>query len=292
MSGTLLLIYLSAIGATGCAGVLLYPVVSSMVWKRLANPLAHYHQEKVEQAARALDELFMDVKPRWLTAAYWVSPLALSTVAFGVSRNVFVAVGGAILGLLLPDLWVRQSRARRKATFESQLVDVLFILSSSLRAGLSLTQAFEQVETEMPAPVSQEFGLMMKAHRLGRSLEDALQRLNERMPCDAMQLITTSVLVARETGGDVTRILDQLVMTIRERRKLHEKVTTLTLQGRLQAYIMSGLPVVFYLFVRTVNPGYFDMMLHESTGQMLLAVAGGLWVVGMFLLLRFSKVDI
>ena len=292
MNGEVALIYLSAIGATACAGILLYPVVSSLAWKRIAGPLAQYHQEKVEQATRALDELFMEVKPRWLTTAYWASPLGLSLVAFLATRNVFAAIGGAVVGLLLPDAWVRQSHAYRNRKFESQLVDVLFILSSSLRAGLSLTQAFEQVETEMPAPASQEFGLMMKAHRLGRSLEDALQRLNERMTCDAMQLITTAVLVARETGGDVTRILDQLVMTIRERKKLQEKVMTLTLQGRLQAYIMSFLPVGFATLVRTFNPTYFDPLLQDPTGKTLIVTAAGLWICGMVLLMRLAKVDI
>jgi len=166
------------------------------------------------------------------------------------------------------------------------------MLSSSLRAGLSLTQAFEQLEAEMPPPLSQEFGLMMKAHRLGRTLEEALQGLNARIPCEEMNLITVAVLVARETGGDISNILDQLIDTIRERSKLSEKVKTLTTQGRLQAYIMSILPLAFFMFVRTFNRDHFSVMLEEPLGQMLLLLAVVLWAVGMILLFRLSKVEI
>lgn len=133
---------------------------------------------------------------------------------------------------------------------------------------------------------------MVKAHRLGRTLEGALQGLNDRMPCQDLNLITTAVLVARETGGDITNVITQLVNTIRERKKLQDKVKTLTLQGRMQAYLMSLLPLAFAFFVRTFNPHYLDIMFNDPTGQTLLMLAGGLWVSGMILLVRWSKVDI
>ena len=132
---------------------------------------------------------------------------------------------------------------------------------------------------------------MMKAHRLGRTLEESLQGLNRRMPCEELNLITTAVLVARETGGDVTSIISQLITTIRERKKLNEKVTTLTLQGRLQAYIMSALPLVFAAFARTVNPRYFQLLFEDPTGHVVLMIAVGLWLVGMVLLMRMCRVD-
>lgn len=133
---------------------------------------------------------------------------------------------------------------------------------------------------------------MMKAHRLGLTLEESLARLNGRVPSDELNLVTTAVLVARETGGDITEIIKQLIVTIRERKKLSNKVQTLTLQGRLQAYIMSALPVVFAVFIQSASPHYFDVFFEDATGQALLIGAGVLWLLGMILLLRLSKVEV
>lgn len=286
-----LVIYGLALGSAGTAALALSPLVTRL-YDRTAGKVERYQQAKVEKATKALDEIFVDVKPRWLKMAYGLGPAAASVAAFLVTESVPLACVGAVAGLILPDVWVRQTRARRKRRFQAQIVDALFILSSSLRAGLSLTQAFEVLEAEMPPPASQEFGLVIKAHRLGRGFEEALQSLNERMPCGELNLITTAILVARETGGDITAIIGQLITTIREKKKLNDKVMTLTMQGRLQAYIMSFLPILFAVFVRTFNPHYFDVLLGDPTGSLLLMAAGGLWAVGMVLLLKLSKVDV
>ena len=285
------LMYGLGLAAAAIVGVLVYPAVSQ-VWLRLAGKVERVQQVRVEKATRALDDIFVDVKPTWLRVAYGLGPVGTGLLAWIVLNSWILAAVGAVLGWLLPDVWVKQTRLMRTRRFRAQLVDVLFTLSSSLRAGLSLGQAFEIVEAEIGPPASQEFGLVVKAHRMGQTLEQALQRLNQRIPCDELQLITTAILVARETGGDITNIITQLVGTIREKKKLGDKVQTLTLQGRLQAYIMSVLPVAFAFVVRSFNPRYFDVMLKDSTGVVALAVAGGLWVVGMVLLMRFSRVEI
>ena len=283
--------YSLAAGSAGCAVAAAYPW-ASRVWNGLAGHLEEYQQARVEQTAKALDDLFLEVQPRWLKIAYGLGPILLGLLAFLLSTNVWVGLVGVVVGALLPDVWLRQARRLRRRTFQAQLVDALFILSSSLRAGLSLTQAFEQLETEMPAPASQEFGLMMKAHWLGLSLDEALQRLNERMPCEELTLITTAVLMARETGGDITTIISQLITTIRERKKLSDKVATLTLQGKVQAYVMSALPLVFAFFVRSFNAHYFDILFQDPIGRSIMVLAGALWLVGMVLLLRLSRVDV
>ena len=286
-----LALYSFAMGSASCAAVVAYPALAR-AWSHSAHWVGGVQRGRVEQAAKTLDNLFIEVKPGWLMMAYGLGPLAAGLVAFLLSKNLVLVVIAVIGGLLLPDLYVRQARAMRRRAFDGQLVDALFILSSSLRAGLSLTQAFEQVESEMSPPISQEFGLMLKAYRLGMTFEGALQRLNERMPSEELQLFTTAMLVARETGGDVTHLISQLIGTIRDRKKLREKVATLTLQGRLQAYIMSALPILFTAFVRTANPGYFEVLVSTAYGQMALVLAAGLWLAGMVLLFRLSRVEV
>lgn len=291
LSEQVLAIYGYAFGSAGCAAVAAYPAVSRF-WMKLANRVEGYEHEKMSQTTRALEDIFIEVKPMWLQAIYGLGPLAVGIGIFLVFNNFWLGLAGAVLGRIVPSLGFRFVKMIRKQRFEAQLVDALFILSSSLKAGLSLTQAFEVVESEMPAPASQEFGLVTKANRLGRTFEDSLQGLNQRMGSEELNLLTTALLVARETGGNVTTIIDRLIIAIRERKKLQEKVKTLTLQGRVQAYIMSVLPVAFVIFTRTVSTGYFETLLQDSVGSMLLTVAGVLWVVGMVLLIRMSRVEV
>lgn len=285
------LMYGLVMGSAAAAAATCYPLVARL-GRRAVTKMEVYQRVKVRQATKVLDDIFVEVKPKWLKTAYGLGPLLAGLAAFILFESVFLACVGAVLGIVLPDIWMRQTQARRKRRFEAQLLDALFILSSSLRAGLSLTQAIEVLEAEMPPPASQEFGLVVKAVRLGRTFDEALQSLNQRMPSDAMNLMTTAILVARETGGDVTNVINQLILTIRERKKLTDKVQTLTLQGRLQAYIMSILPVGFAMFVRGFNPRYFDILLQDAVGVMLLATAVGLWLVGMLLLIKLSRVEV
>jgi len=283
-------IYTLTMSSAGCGAVVAYPWAARW-WTALAGRVEQYQQDQVDRTVKVLDELFVDVKPKWLKIAYGVVPAALGLLALIVWNQPLMALCGVVIGAVLPDVWVKQQRLMRARQFQRQLVDALFILSSSLRAGLSMTQAFEQLETEMGPPASQEFGLMMKAHRLGLTLEESLQRLNLRMPGDELNLITTAVLVNRETGGEITAILTQLISTIRERKKLSDKVATLTMQGRLQAYIMSAMPVFFAVFIRSVNPHYFDVLFQSEAGRTVLMIAVGLWAAGMWLLRRMSRVD-
>ena len=187
------LIYGLTMGSAGCGAVMLYPAA-----RRASSPLLNrdkqFQQAKAEQASRQLDDIFVDMKPRWLQAAYGVAPVLAGLLVFSMTDNLFLAVGGAVLGALIPDLWLRQTKARRKQKFQSQLVDVLFVLSSSLRAGFSLQQAFEQIEVEMDPPASQEFGLIMKANRLVRTLEECLRGLQQRMTNTDLDLVVTANL--------------------------------------------------------------------------------------------------
>jgi len=150
---------------------------------------------------------------------------------------------------------------KRVEKFAGQLVDGLMVISSALKGGLSLLQALEVLVEEMPPPISQEFGLILRENKIGLTLEESLRRLNGRLKLEELGLMINSVLVARETGGDLTKVFSRLATTIRDNRKLKENIRTLTLQGRLQGIIMSLLPFVFAWWVMTTNKEHFDIML-------------------------------
>lgn len=152
-------------------------------------------------------------------------------------------------------------------------------------------QAIEVVVQEMPAPFNQEFGLVLRENKIGVPLEESLRHLHERLHFEELDLVINAILVSKETGGDLTKVLAKLSVTMRDNRKLKETIKTLTLQGKLQGIIMSALPFLFIAWVLTFNRNHFDIMLSSETGRVLLLVAVALQLAGMVLINKFSRID-
>jgi tight adherence protein B len=203
-----------------------------------------------------------------------------------------VALVAAVAGLALPILIIKRLEALRRQKFASQLVDGLMILSSSLKAGLSLLQSFEELAQEMPNPISQEFGLVIRQMQMGVSLEEAITKLKGRMRLDELDMVVTAMLVARETGGDLTQTFSRVIYTIQERNKLIGRVQALCVQANMQGAIMSLLPIVFGIFVYKVNPGFFDVFFKDNFGRGLMAYAIISEILGIIFIRKLSKVDI
>ena len=134
--------------------------------------------------------------------------------------------------------------------------------------------------------------MILRENKMGVSLEESFEKLNKRLPSDELNLLTTAILVARETGGDITQLFGTLINTIRAKIKLMDNVKTLSLQGRIQGIVMSCLPVVFVFMVYSFNPRYFDVMLSNPTGRMLLIYAVISEIVGVFLIRVFSRMNL
>lgn len=258
----------------------------------LTDRLHRAQAKKVSQAEKQLEEMFVVVKRERLFLYYTLSPLVLGGSLLFLFNQLSFALIGGVLGFILPAFIIKVMGQKRKNKFQNQLVDGLMVISSSLKGGVSLLQAIEVLVEEMPPPISQEFGLILRENKIGLSLEDSLRRLNERMNLEELGLMINSVLVARETGGDLTKVFSRLSSTIRDNRKLKENIKTLTLQGRLQGIIMSALPFVFVWWVVSFNRQHFDIMLNSEQGRMLLLIAIVLQVLGIYLLRKFSIIRI
>ncbi len=199
-------------------------------------------------------------------------------------------VCGVVLGGIVPRIQLSSMIAKRKKKFEAQLMDALMIMSSSFRGGLSLIQALEAVTEEMPDPLRQEFGIVLGENKMGVPLDESLNRLYKRMPSPAMQQMVTAVLLARETGGNLALIFARIINSTRERRKIEQNLQTLTIQGKIQAVVMSGLPVIFYLGVSSSNPKFFDVMRDTPLGQKMLMICVVLWILGALSIWKISTI--
>ena len=123
---------------------------------------------------------------------------------------------------------------------------------------------------------------------MGVSLDESLNRLYLRMPSPALQQLVTAILLARETGGNLPSIFTRIVNSTRERKKIERNLKTLTIQGKIQAVVMTGLPVFFFFSVSGSNPHFFDSMLNTPKGQQLLTICVVLWVLGALSIWKIS----
>lgn len=264
-------------------------LVSRLSYPAIRREISANLKRRADRASEQLSDIFLYLSRRTVWLMYAVSPVVTAAIFGLVSNSLIAALVGFAFGFLVPKLVITHTKRTRLKLFGAQLVDGLLLLSSSLKAGLSMTQAFTVVVEEMPAPISQEFGLVLKESQMGVNLEEALGHLRRRVPSDDLMLFITAVLVSRETGGDVTSVFRRLVETLRERKKIKERIMTLTFMARLQGIIMGMLPFVFGLLVYNMDHAYFNFFLSDPTGRIMLIAIVVLQCIGGLLFLRFSR---
>lgn len=274
----LILAYVLALAGAGLAVVVLYA------------PAREYVRRRFKKTTDELVDVYVWLPPKRLLLSFCISPVVCALAGWSVTHNMLLAAAAGVGGMIVPEQVASMLKHRRLEKFNTQLVDALLNLSSSLRAGLSVPQAFEVLAEEMPPPMSQEFSLVVKETKMGLMLNESLMRLRKRMPSDDLALVVTALLVARETGGDITQVFTQLVQTIRDRRKVKDKLGALTLQAKLQGGVLCALPVFFAYFAQSMSPNYFKIFFSNPTGRILLTVAVMGEVIGVFLIWRFSRV--
>ena len=198
-------------------------------------------------------------------------------------------VMGFAAGFIFPGFYIKKLTTKTRERFTDQLVDALMIMSSSFRGGLSLVQAMEAVVEEMPDPINREFSTVLGENKMGVSLEEALARLYRRMSSPSLQQLNTAILLARETGGNLPVIFSRIINNIRERKKIQQNLDTLTIQGKIQGFVMTLLPIGFGYVVYTSNRKIFEHMLASDIGRGLLIYAVISEIIGAFLILKISS---
>ncbi len=173
-----------------------------------------------------------------------------------VRAAIAVGIGCAIFGSFVPELYLSNLSKKRIADFNAQLGDTITMLSNSLRGGYAFLQSCELVARDANPPVSTEFKRVVQEVGLGRTTEEALGSLLRRMPSTDLDLLVTAVNIQQEVGGNLAQILDSIGNTVRERVRIKQEVETLTAQGRVSGYMVTGLPVAMGLYISSVNPTY------------------------------------
>lgn len=182
--------------------------------------------------------------------------------------------------------------ARYVRKFDEQLTDALGTMSNALRAGFSISQAFESVAESDVHPIADEFALLLQQMRVGMSFDDALASLENRIGSDDLALVVTSIDIARKTGGNLTEIFDSISDTIRARMRIERKVRTLTAQGRLQGLIVSLMPFFLCVVMTVMKPGMMIPFLTSVTGIACLAAASVMVLSGWLIIRRIVTIRV
>jgi len=203
---------------------------------------------------------------------------------------------GSILGILLgivPVLILNSKAAERAKKLSEQLPEALDLVGRSLQAGHGLSDAMRLCAEEMPLPVAQEFGRVFEEHNLGRDLREAMNEMALRNPKNFdLKIFVSSVLLQRDTGGNLIEILENISRTIRDRFVFKAKVKALTAEARFSAMILAGLPFVLLTIIGFMRPEYLAPFIEDPLGHMLAAIALGTFTVGVFVMTRISSIEV
>ena len=197
-----------------------------------------------------------------------------------------------VAGLMAPAMFLKNRRARRLVAFNNGLPDAIDLMARALRAGHSLSSAIEVLSEQSGAGVATEFNVVFRQQNFGLPLRDALLQMADRVPSKDLRFLVTAMLVQKETGGNLTEILDRTAHVIRERIRIGGEIRVRTAQGRLTGTILSLLPVLMLVLTSLINPEYARILLHDPVGHKLLYVGAGLILAGTFFVRRIVDIQV
>lgn len=210
------------------------------------------------------------------------------------SWNIISIGIGAAIGALAPGFYVRRQQAKRLASFNSQLPDMINLMVNGLRAGYSTMQAMEAISKELPPPISDEFRRVVQEMQLGIPMDGSLDNLLRRIPSDDLDFMITAINVQREVGGNLAEILDTISFTIRERIRIKGEIQVLTSQVRTSAKILSFIPILLALFLWFVNNEYMKGLFEAGPGCGFGALGAALFLIaiGYFVMTRIADIEV
>jgi tight adherence protein B len=212
-------------------------------------------------------------------------------VAYVVFKSIVALVG--LAAAFLPIVYLSSKASSRAKAISAQLPDALDLIGRSLQAGHGLSDSMRLCAEEMSMPVAAEFGRVYEQHNLGKDLRDCLEEACQRNPQNFdLKIFVSSVLLQRETGGNLIEIITNIAKTIRDRFVFMNKVRAMTSEAKFSALILGGLPFAVATMIQIVNPVYLTPLFTDSAGRIVLYGAASLYCSGALLMRRVSQIEV
>jgi tight adherence protein B len=219
--------------------------------------------------------------------------VALALVALvWLGTPLLLALPGGAGGALLPLQYVLYRKRTRLQQIDLQLPDALDLMGRALRAGHAFPSALSMVGNEMRDPLAGEFATAFDEVNFGISMQDALMNLATRVPSTDLRYFVIAVTIQRETGGNLTELLDNISTIIRERIKLMGQVRVLSAEGRMSGWVLALLPVGAGMMMRVSNPEFLDVLFTDPDGRKMLGFACIMMLIGFFVMRRIVRIRV
>ncbi|MNF73204.1 Bacterial type II secretion system protein F domain protein [compost metagenome] len=218
--------------------------------------------------------------------------VAVGAVVLMFSAIWWMALVAAFLVAWLPVLKILRDRNKRFAQFEEGLPDALDAMCRALRAGHPFNETLRLVAEEHQGAVAHEFGLTFADINYGNDVRRAMLGLLERMPSMTVMMLVTSILIHRETGGNLTEVLERLSRLIRGRFRFQRKVKTLSAEGRMSAWVLVAIPFVLAIAIIVTSPSYLPVLINDPTGHKLIIGAFCAMLIGIFWIKKIIRIQV
>lgn len=262
-------------------------------------------QEKLSPLARLLENATAFEKLRLLiehsgsemSVARWAVLSIMAGVAGFVgflllSKSLIVAVMALFAVGALPTAKLIRDRAHRIDDFESHLPEAIDVMRRAIQAGYPFTEALRVVADEMDGPVASEFGITFMDINYGASVNSALMAMLERVPSITLMSLVTSIMVQKESGGNLTEILENINRVVRGRFQFQRRVKTLAAEGKFSAWVLALMPFVLFVFLQIRSPKYTELLLGTPDGRELVFWAFGGMMIGILWMRRIIRIEV
>ena len=231
---------------------------------------------------------------KWTVGEYVLSSALFGALALVAAQGLGAALSllAGTIGLMLPTWLLQRLATRRLHKFESQLPDAIDMIVNAMRAGFSFQAAMKFVGEEMPAPLGEEFMRFYDEQRLGVDVRSALLDLQDRVNSLDIKMFVTSLLIQRETGGNLSEIFNGLSAIIRDRAVLREQVDTLTAEPKFTGHALSIMPVIAFFTLLWMNRPMMLPLLQTDSGRFILGYAAVSILLGYFAMRKIANIEV
>lgn len=246
------------------------------------------HLPRLRDMDRFLEQAGVGYGPTTALGLTALSGAAGAVVFSLLFRNFAVPVLllGAMLGAAIPWLLLRRRRTRRNQRMVQQLPDMMDFFARSLRAGNPFVSSLKTAADELEDPISSEMGITFDEMNYGLEYEEAMRNMADRVNSEEMRLFITSVLIQKNTGGNLAELMNRLSSLLRERERTRGEIEVLATDVRTSARFLVALPILVALLLQVINPDYLPVLLANETGRLLVMIQIGLMATGYLIMRR------
>jgi tight adherence protein B len=269
-------------------------ILIRMVTKYLQEKLELNSNKKYEALRRyiAPDKLLTG---RVFAALIMGCIMFILQIVFGVEQMkiaIPVSCGFGLLAYHAVYWYYLKKMLNRKQAFENKILDFTMGLSNGMRSGLALGQSIESVAKRIGGPMQEELATLLREYRLGIDLPEAFERMYNRMPCEDLHLLVTTITLTTKSGGSLVEVLEEMVTTIRARTEFQERLKNMTAAGRFEALTISLAPLAAFILLYVIDSELMKPLITTAWGWMAVGFATLLVVIGYYVLIKITTIEV